>query len=252
MPEPKSTYPSFLTLEWLKENNHPLYVRNITRPRGQLAVNFPQQNGRVKVIKIPRTHLPVHLSLQLSWETIMQSDDLRACLVKGVLDIVRPDIAAEELKGEAAKAETERLQLSEYSAKQAFMSNRVRDMERTTEQRADPNSAPLEPLGIDTNVIQPRILSLVEKLQNGDVSIKAGLSELKTMEAELRETDCSYVIANGPEGQIRNYMQKMLAQIRSRPNEYDMTREEIEPPMTPEERANESRREALARQFQQV
>jgi len=245
------SYPTTLTLEWLKQNDHPLYVRNITRPRGQLAVNFPQQNGRVKVIKIPRTHLPIHLSLQLSWDTIMQSDDLRACLVKGVLEIVRPDEAEAELSSEGAIAETERMQLSEFSAKHTFMSKRVREMEHTNATRVDPNSAPLEPLGIDTNVIQPRILSLIEKLQNGDISIKAGLSELKTMEDELRETDCSYVITNGPGGQIRNYMQKILAQIRSRPSEYDLTVDDP-PDMTPEEKADESRREAMARHFQQV
>lgn len=74
-------YPNHITLEWLKQNEQPLYVRNMLRPRGQLAINFPSPNGRVRVIKIPRTHLPVNLSNQLSWDTIMMSDDLRSCFV---------------------------------------------------------------------------------------------------------------------------------------------------------------------------
>lgn len=249
MPE---TYPKHLTLEWLKEQNKPLYVRNITRPRGQIGVNFVQPSGRAKTIKIPRTHLPVCLTNQLGWETILGSDDLRMCIHKGVVDIVVPEVAEKELASEPAMAEAERLQLSEFSAKQQFVSKRVRQMEDMEAQKVDPNAPGLEPLGIETNVIQPRILSLVEKLANQDISIKAALSELKTMEGELQETDCSYIIANGPEGQIRNYTQKMLAQIRSASAASHDFREEDEPVMTPEEKAQESQREAMARQYQQV
>lgn len=246
-------YPKHLTLEWLKENSKPLYVRNMTRPRGQLGINFVQPNGRTKMIKIPRAHLPMCLTSQVGWDTILASDDLRICISKGVIDIVVPEQAEKELSSQEAVAETERLQLSQFSAKQQFVGKRVQEMETTVAQSQGAKTQALEPLGIETNVIQPRILSLVEKWKNGDVSIKAALSELKTMEEELRETDCSYIIANGPEGQIRNYVQKLLAQIRGRSAAaHDFTEPEEEPVMTPEERAEESRREALARQYQQV
>ena len=247
-------YPKNITLEWLKQNNKPLYVRNITRPRGQLGLNFVSANGRTKMIIIPRSHLPLCLTSQLGWDTILASDDLRICIVKGVLDIVVPEQAEKELSSEAAVAETERLQLSQFSAKQQFVGKRVRALEETMAAAEEAKSSTLEPLGIETNVIQPRVLSLVEKFKNGDMSIKAMLSELKTMEEELRETDCSYIIANGPEGQVRNYVQKLLAQIRGRSAaEHDFTAVEGEEPvMTMEERAEESRREAVARQFQQV
>jgi len=246
-------YPKHLTLEWLKENKKPLYVRNVTRPRGQIGVNFVQTNGRARTIKIPRTHLPVCLTTQVGWDTILGSDDLRMCIVRGVLDIVVPERAEQELASEPAAAETERMQLSEFSAKQGFLSKRVREMEKMEDKKVDPNAPGIEPLGIETNVIQPRILSLVEKLTNNDISIKGALSELKTMEGELRETDCSYIIANGPEGQIRNYVQKTLAHIRSASaSSYDIRDDADGPALTTEEQADESRREALARQHQQV
>lgn len=250
----KAEYPRSISLEWLKQNNKPLYVRNITRPRGQLGINFVSTNGRTKLIKIPRSHLPVCLTSQLGWDTILASDDLRICIVKGVLDIVIPEEAEKELSTEGAVAETERLQYSQYSAKQQFVGKRVQEMAETMAAAEEAKTATLEPLGIETNVIQPRILSLVERWKNGDMSIKATLSELKTMEEELRETDCSYIIANGPEGQVRNYVQKLLAQIRGRSAQaHDFTAAESEEPvMTMEERAEESRREARARQFQQV
>jgi hypothetical protein len=244
--------PNRLTLEWLKRNDRPLYVKNTTRPKGQMAINFVDPNGHVTVIKLTRTHLPICLTDRLGWDTILASNDLRACIVKGVVDIIDPDIAERELNSEGAVAETERHQLSEWSAKQAFMSPRVREMDRLEQNKVDPNAPGLEPLGIETTVIQPRIMSMVEKLSNGDLSIKAALSEMKTMEAELRETDCSYIITNGPEGQVRNYAQKMLAQLRSSSAASHDIRDDQQPVMTPEEQEQESQREALARQYQQV
>ena len=246
-------YPKHLTLEWLKQNQQPLYVRNTTRPRSQLGINFVQPNGRTKMIVIWRSHLPMCLTDQVGWDTILASDDFRICMAKGVIDIVKPEQAEQELGSEEATAETERMQYSRYSAKQQFLGKRVQELGETIAHSQDAKTQQLEPLGIETNVIQPRILSLVEKWRNGDVSIKAALGELKTMEEELRETDCSYIIANGPEGQIRNYVQKLLAQIRGRSAaEHDFTQPEDEPVMTPEERAEESRREAVARHYQQV
>jgi hypothetical protein len=245
--------PKRLTLEWLKQNNLPLYVRNLTRPRGHLGVNFVQPNGHIKMIKITRSHLPLCLTEQLGWDTILASDDLRICIAKGVLDIVPPDVAEAELSSQEAVDETARTQYSQFSAKHQFIGKRVQDLQETVDQAAEAKTQSLEPLGIETNVIQPRILSLVEKWKNGDVSIKAALSELKIMEEELRETDCSYIIANGPEGQIRNYVQKLLAQIRGRSAAaHDFTQADDEPVMTAEERAQESRREAVARQYQNV
>lgn len=245
-------YPKHLTLEWLKQNQQPLYVRNTTRPRSQLGVNFVQPSGRTKMIVIWRSHLPMCLTDQVGWDTILASDDFRICMAKGVVEIVQPQQAEKELESEGAMAETERMQYSRYSAKGQFVGKRVQELSETIAQSQEAKTKALEPLGIETNVIQPRILSLVEKWKNGDVSIKAALNELKTMEDELRETDCSYIIANGPEGQIRNYVQKLLAQIRGRSAaEHDFTQPE-EPIMSPEERAEESRREALARQYQQV
>lgn len=246
-------YPKRLTLEWLKMNDLPLYVRNMTRPRGHLGVNFVQPNGHTKMIKITRSHLPLCLTEQLGWDTILASDDLRICVSKGVLDIVPPDQAEAELSSEEAVAETARTQYSQFSAKHQFVGKRVQELEETLVQAQEAKTQTLEPLGIETHVIQPRILSLVEKWKNGDVSIKAALSELKVMEEELSETDCSYIIANGPEGQIRNYVQKLLAQIRGRSAaDHDFTTQDDEPVMTAEERAQESRREAVARQFQKV
>lgn len=246
-------YPRLLEIDWLIDNKLPVYVRNITRPRGQIAVNFMQANGRAKVVKIPRTSLPIHLNRQLSNETIAGSDDLRQCISKGVLEIVRPDAAYDELQDPENANEIQTLQLSDFSAKNAFMSPRVADMQKAQDNKVDANAPTLEPLGVETNVLNPRVMSMVEKLANGDMSIKAALSELKILEPELKDTDCSYIISNGPDGQIRSYVQKILATIRGRQVKSESVEVDgDEPVMTPEEKVKEAQREAAARAHQRV
>jgi len=247
----KREYPNHLDIEWLAQNNLPIYVRNTTRPRGQIAINFPHASGKVRVIKIPRTHLPIKLSGQLSPETIQTSDDLRQTISKGVLELVRPDLAWDEMQHPDNAYEIERLQLSDFSSKNAFVSKRVQDMQNV----ADKTTLTPEALGVETNIINPRVLGLVEKLSNGDVPIKAALSELKTMESELKDTDCSYIISNGPEGQIRGYVQKLLANLRSQAQGTPVlatAADDDEPQMSPEEAENERRREAAARSQQRA
>lgn len=245
-------YPPTLTLEWLVDNKLPVFVRNTTRPRGQIAVNFPGPHGRVKVIKIPRTHLPIHLNAQMSYETIITSDDLRQCIFKGVIDLVRPDLAWTELQDPDNQVETDRMQLSQFSAKQAFVSKRVQDMEKTVDNRVDPSAPQLQTLGVETQVINPRIMRFVERMRAGDLPIKEAIGELKTMASELQATDCSYIIANGPHGQVRNYVQKVLAKIHGQQLEEQSFDTDEMPVMTPEEQTKEAQRESLARQGQVV
>lgn len=242
-------YPHHITLEWIAENKQSVYVRNITRPRGQIAVNFVHPSGNSRVEKIPRTHLPVCLSDRLSYDTILGSDDLRALLVKGILELVPEDVAKEELVGEDAMSEVNQLTLSQYSAKQSFISERVKEMEDTVD-RNIPREMPQE-LGIDTQVINPRILSLVQKLESQDISVKAAISELKTMEGELRDTDCSYILKNVPKkGQIKTYVNKVLEKLMLAA--LDNTDDADDDDLTPEEKAQEMQRESIARQHQHV
>jgi hypothetical protein len=249
----RTDYPTHLDIDWLVLSNLPIYVRNTTRPRGQVAINFTDVSGKAKTRKIPRTHLPYKLTGQLSSETIQRSDDLRQTISKGVLELVRPDIAWQEMQDPDNAYEIERLQLSDFAARNAFVSPRVKDMENIEANKG--NTTTPETLGIETNVINPRILGIVEKVLHGDMPIKAALSELRVMETELKDTDCSYIITNGPEGQIRGYAQKVLAKIRgqgTQPQPVAQDDDNAEPTLTPEEMEREQRREAAARALQHV
>lgn len=241
----RDTWPKNITLDWLLKNELPVYVRNTTRPRGQLAINFPRPHGGSKAEKIPRTHLPIELSGKLAKETITASDDFRACLAKGVIDLVRPDLAYTELQDPDNAAETDRLQLSAFSAKNAFVSKRVQDMEKTVDNRVDPNTS-VQQLGIETSAVNPRIMRFVEQLRTGDLSIKAAISELKTMEGELTDRDCSYIVANGPDGQIKTYVQKVLAALQGTGIAAYSVEDDGAPEMTAAERAADAQRAATA------
>lgn len=245
-------WPQKLTLEWLKKNEQPVYVRNTTRPRGQLAVNFPKSSGGMKVVKIARTHLPINLSEQLAYDTILNSDDFRACLGKKVVELVRPDHAWQELQDPDAQSAIDELQISAFSAKNAFVSPAVTDMSKTVDASTAPSS-PIDVTGLDTELVQARVLRFVEQVKNGDMSVKSAMGELKTMDGELKDTDCSYIIANTDDGQIRSYCQKALAGLQGRQIETSgYGSQEDMPDMTAAEKQAEANRESQARANQQT
>ena len=244
-------YPTPLDIDWLLEKNLPVFVRNLSRPRGTLMVHFTQSNGHVKGVKIHRTALPINLSSRLSKETLGSSDDLRQCIMKGMLEVVRPDLAEIELSDPENAHEIQTLQLSDFSSRNQFMSGRVQDMQKTADNKIDANAPSLEPLGVETSVLNPRVMSMVEKLKNGDMSIKAAVTELKILEPELKDTDCANLITNGPDGQIKTFVQKILAKIRGTAVKASSV-EDVEPVLTPEEQAAEAQREAAARAHQRV
>jgi hypothetical protein len=93
------------------------------------------------------------------------------------------------------------------------------------------------------------------------------LGELKAMEEELNAADCAYIITNGPDGQIKQYVQGVLANIKSSPataaapaptqpadkvpEDYDLSNDDMSD-LTDEERMIEQQREATARAQQKV
>ncbi len=249
-PYRREKWPAHLTLEFLANEKMPVFVRNTTRPRGQLAINFPGPHGRVHVEKIPRTHLPIELSGKMSLETIMQSDDFRQCMAKGVVELVRPDLAFDEATDPDNIDTINDLQLSQFSAKNAFVSKNAQDMSKTVEGKVDPDAPQLQQLGVDTNVVNPRVMRFITQIQNGDISIKAAMSELKTMEPELSENDCSYIVSNGPDGQVRSYAQKVLARLQGKGLTSYNVADDDAPALTPQEQEAERQREMQARSQQ--
>lgn len=245
------TWPTHLTLDWLLQNSMPVFVRNTTRPRGQVSVNFTTPVGHLKTVKVPRTHLPIELSAQLSPDTLAMSDDFRAFLVKGALELVRPDEAIKVLQHPDNAYEIQRLNLSQFSAKQAFVSDKVKEMEGTVGRRVDADDPTLQALGTPTALITPRIQGMVERLRSGDLNVKAAMSELRTMEGELKDMDLSYLISN-TDGQIKAFSQKLLAARQGKQIDELSTEEETAPDMTEEETEEDQRREAVARGQQQV
>lgn len=242
-----------LTLDQLVADGKPVYVRNRTRPRGRMQITFVLGNGKTHGVAIPRTHLPICLNDHVPPETIRGSHEVRSYINKGVLELVDPAVAEKELSDPANREELDQLRLSEFSAKAPFVSERASSMEKTTQQ-GTPNN--FETLGITQDQINARVLDVVSRLATGDLQVKAGITEIRNMEDELTPADLSYIIAQGPDGQIKQYAQTLLAKatsIKLPPNTNPATLdEEGAPELTPAEKAEEARRETAARTLQQV
>jgi hypothetical protein len=255
-----------LTIESLVRDGKNVYVKNNTRPKGHIVIQMVLPNGSTHPIVIPRTHLPICLNDFVSSDVIMQSHDLRQYLSKQVIVLVEPEVAEAALSDPEAKEELERLRASEFSASSAFVSERVSTMEETIDQANTAQNAAFAASEVPSDQITPRVLDIVNRLISKDLPIKGALGELKAMEEELNPADCAYIITNGPDGQIKQYVQSVLANIKSTPavaapaptqpankvpEDYDLSNDDMSD-LSEEERMIEQQREATARAQQKV
>jgi hypothetical protein len=254
-----------MSIEKLIKDGSRVYVKNNTRPKGHIVIQMMLPNGSTHPIVIPRTHLPICLNDFVSSDVILQSHDLRQYLSKNVITLVDPKEAERLLADPEAKEELERLRASEFSASSAFVSERVSAMENVITQANAAQNAAFAATEVPSDQITPRVLDIVNRLLSKDLSIKGALGELKAMEEELTAADCAYIITNGPDGQIKQYVQSVLANIKSGvvaapaptqpankvPSEYDLRNDDMSD-LTEEERMIEEQREAAARAQQKV
>lgn len=249
------------TLHQLVSQNLPIYVKNLTRPRGQVVLTITLNNGKNTPLKIPKTFIPINLSDHAPVDVLANCYDLSQYILKGILELQWPDEAAAELGGGDSQDEIRRLQLSEFSSLSKFTSKRVQDAERTEAQTKQLTaSSKFDVSDTEVQTISPRVMQLIQFYKADDKTAKEILSELRIIETELTNADCSYVVSNGPAGQVREFCQRVLAKLQpaaasvpstamptSVPDEYDITKDDED--MTEEDRALEEAR-ALQAQAQ--
>lgn len=260
--------PNKLTLDWLLRHDCEVYVRNMTKPRGNVVLNITLPNGKNQVVKIPKTFLPINLSEHAAPDVLGGSHDLKSYIRKGILDLIWPPKAEADLNTEEARDEMRRLNISDFSQMSKWTSKRqseALDTERNAELlRA---STKFDVAAQEAQTISPRVMQLVENYKSDDMSAKELLVELRAIDSDLTATDCSYLIANGPEGQVRELAQKVLArlvpaaatetseesagELQAVPSDLNIS-DDAEDEMTDEELQEEAMREAAARASQAV
>lgn len=96
--------PGMLSVEFLLENNLPVYVRNNTGNGSVLLFNMLDASGRRIPCRIEKTPLPFKLSDQFDTATLLQSPEFRNNIYKSLLVLVNPEQAEAEMKSPIAQA----------------------------------------------------------------------------------------------------------------------------------------------------
>jgi len=224
-------------LDWLLDNNLPVYVGNTTRPAAAVLLSMITANGAVRPVHVPRTALPINVLKFVDKDTIRRSIDLRDFLRKGILTLIWPYDAEATLSTPEAMEEVQRLNLSEFSSRNKMVSPQVQKLQ-------DAQSVPIPNQEPITEVLTPRVMDIINRLESNDTSPKAAMSELKAMERDLTTQDLAYVIANTEkQTQIKAYAQEVLSKHQTKSDDEALT---------PEQQAVEAQREAAARKQQKV
>jgi len=198
-------------LDDLLNKGKKVYVRNTTRPMGQIVLTFITSTGQSVPRPIQRTWIPICLTDSLSPEVIRASNDLRLFLQKGVICLVDPEDAQKELSTPDAQEELKRLNISDFSAT-ADATERVLAMEsqQTFTPAINNPMAPVE--GVVADPVNNRVKATLLQVEAKDMTEREAVAEFRIMQRELSNHDLTYIISqSAEEGPLRRFAYQQLS-----------------------------------------
>ena len=200
-----------LNLDELLNDGKKIYVKNTSRPMGNIVLTFVTAHGKAVPRNIPRTWIPICLTDTLSPDIIAQSNDLRQFINKGVIALVDPQEAQVELDKADAIEETKRLNISDFSNK-AEVTERTLTMENQYTPEANPLN-PMSPEGL-LDPVNNRVKSTLLRVESKDITEREAVAEFRIMQAELSSHDLTYIISQvEDEGPLKRFSLGLLSEV---------------------------------------
>ena len=199
-----------LDLDGLLNDGKKIYVKNTSRPMGHIVLTFVTAHGKAVPRNIPRTWIPICLTDTLSPDIIAQSNELRQFLNKGILALVDPQVAQEELKTADAAEESTRLNLSDFSQR-AEVTERTLTLENQFTAEANPLN-PMEPAQL-ADPVNNRVKSTLLRVESKDITEREAVAEFRIMQGELSSHDLTYIISQvEDEGPLKRFAFAVLSE----------------------------------------
>jgi hypothetical protein len=200
-----------LDLDSLLNDGKKIYVKNTSRPMGHIVLTFVTAHGKAVPRNIPRTWIPICLTDTLSPDIIAQSNELRQFLNKGILALVEPQVAQDELKTDDASEESRRLNLSDFSNKAE-----VTERTLTLENQYTAEANPLNPMGPEgmADPVNNRVKSTLLRVESKDITEREAVAEFRIMQGELSSHDLTYIISQAEgEGPLKRFSFGVLSEL---------------------------------------
>ena len=201
-------------LDDLLDNGKKVFVRNTTRPMGHIVLTFITNNGKSIPRNIPRTWIPICLTDSLAPDVIRQSNDLRLFLQKGVIALVDPDEALQELEKADSQEELKRLNISDFSAT-ATATERVLQMDKDQSTTSPSINNPMAPIeGVVADPVNNRVKATLLQVEAKDMTEREAVAEFRIMRGELSHHDLTYIISQAvEEGPLRRFAYQILSEL---------------------------------------
>lgn len=190
-----------LSLDTLLASDDPIYVRNNTKAGvggiGNVMLTVVHQN-RAHPVTIPRTRAPFPLSRFLPKKVISDSWDIRSMIAKEVLLLIDPKVAERELADPKVAADLQRALRS--VGMQGFVPFGPIDTQMPEKVVKHTGSH---------DDVDPRVLSIVARIDDKDMSTEEALSELDLIRDEIEESSLEFLSTNAS-GSVAKWAQDSL------------------------------------------
>lgn len=206
-----------LDLDQLLDENKPIYVINTSNPKGTLMCTFTDASGKnAKVLKIPKTWIPINVTAQAPKAILRDSLDFREHLYKRMITLISPEDALKILATEDAQEEVRILSNSDFAHNSSFASQRAKDLiaaSDNSEQMKIKGQLKLENEEQNAaNEINPAVIDIAHRYNQKDLDAKMALREFRCIQETLKADDLDYVIGNC-DSSIREWARELVKDL---------------------------------------
>lgn len=163
--------PLDLTIDFLKDNGLPVFVKNKSRAGQVLLLQMIDASGRRTSHRVEKTWIPQNLSDRYSYDTLMRCDDLKNMIFRQVIEILHPEDAVKQLNSPRAQEA-----LKKFSSRFAGQNpSETEDNRKAVEG------------------VTERMKNIVQRITVGDLTKEAGTNEVVDNFMMFSEVDFHYL-----------------------------------------------------------
>lgn len=218
-------------IDQILDENKPVWVRNIHKPKGQIVLAMYDRSGQVIKVVLPPLNHPICLTDRVTPETIRHSTSLRDLLSRKVLELVSPADAQQhyELYPNAREAVDRAFSQQDYGNPEirkmretgrdkeddllynttdgAVIAGRNPALDVEDKDDADIGSTPDD----EDGDVQVRVKVLMEALANREKKAREVRSDLEFL--DLSDSDLAYIVSHS-QGLVEKYAKQEFATRR--------------------------------------